>query len=64
MDQYVVIIETGYKVAAATHKVTATVKVYLTYSDCTPAEAVEYASEYISQALIEADDFDTEMEVK
>lgn len=24
MDQYVVIIETGYKVAAATHKVTAT----------------------------------------
>ena len=56
--------EKDYMEQVGTHKVTATVKVYLTYSDCTPAEAVEYASDYISQALVEADDFDTEMEVK
>ena len=47
----------------STHRVTVKVTVHLTYADCTPAEAVEYASDYISQALLEADDFDTDMEV-
>ena len=47
-----------------THKVTVTVRVSLTYADCTQAEAIEYASDYISQSLMEADGFDTDMEVE
>lgn len=56
--------EREYQESVGTHQVTATVTVYLTYDDCSPAEAVEYASDYLSQALMEADDFDADMEVK
>lgn len=56
--------ERQYQESVGTHQVTATVTVYLTYDDCSPAEAVEFASDYLSQALMEADDFDADMEVK
>lgn len=56
--------EREYQESIGKHQVTATVTVYLTYDDCSPAEAVEFASDYLSQALMEADDFDADMEVK
>lgn len=46
-----------------THTVKASLTIFKTFTDCTAAEAVEFASDYVSQALLDADDFECDMEV-
>ena len=53
--------ERDYLEQVGTHTVTASVTIYKTFENCSPAEAVEFMNDTISDRLQDFDDFEADI---